>query len=300
MADIILTKICGNCKELKSLDNFSKNNSKKDGLDYRCRSCLSIIKKNKYKDNPNRYKESNKKWRECNIQKHRENARKWASKNFERCKENKKRNIEENIERYNEYHKNYREINKEKHKAFNKEYYILNSDKCKNNRKEYYKNNPEKVKLANEAWRIANPDKRRVIVSRRNAKKRNQLHPDHDTTIERNLDNIARELYEKNNIKYQIDHIWPIAKGGPHHHENLQVVSQSINSQKNDSLSFSCEGIKTWVDLPSHILKWVKINKREEYDKAIIEIVKSNKFTTDQIEMLVWLDDGDVLNTVTI
>ena len=38
-------KICGKCKETKSVSSFYKNKSKKDGLDNTCKECYSIFKK---------------------------------------------------------------------------------------------------------------------------------------------------------------------------------------------------------------------------------------------------------------
>lgn len=49
MSDSLL-KICTKCKEEKSLDNFSKDQSKKDGLLSKCKSCFNLyyIEKQEY------------------------------------------------------------------------------------------------------------------------------------------------------------------------------------------------------------------------------------------------------------
>jgi hypothetical protein len=47
-------KLCTKCKQLKSLDNFTKNRTQKDGLDYVCKSCHRI-----YERRPERKKEQN-------------------------------------------------------------------------------------------------------------------------------------------------------------------------------------------------------------------------------------------------
>jgi hypothetical protein len=35
-------KVCSNCKEEKSLENFGKNINSKDGLNYRCKECVIL------------------------------------------------------------------------------------------------------------------------------------------------------------------------------------------------------------------------------------------------------------------
>ncbi len=42
----------------------------------------------------------------------------------------------------------------------------------------------------------------------------------------------ARELTANTGIKYEVDHIWPTSKGGPHTPWNLQVLTASDNQIK--------------------------------------------------------------------
>jgi hypothetical protein len=57
-----------------------------------------------------------------------------------------------------------------------------------------------------------------------------------------NLDDIAkfyinaRMLTEKTGIPHEVDHIVPIAKGGKHHQDNLQILTQEQNRRKNCKL----------------------------------------------------------------
>lgn len=68
-------KYCSKCGEFKSIDEFYKNRSKKDGLQSFCKECKKIMdkkwnednegyKKQHYQDNKQRYKEHNKQYRE--------------------------------------------------------------------------------------------------------------------------------------------------------------------------------------------------------------------------------------------
>jgi hypothetical protein len=45
------TKICGTCKEPKSLSEFAKNRAKKDGLGTQCRTCKKAMQDKWYRDN---------------------------------------------------------------------------------------------------------------------------------------------------------------------------------------------------------------------------------------------------------
>jgi hypothetical protein len=251
------TKKCNKCGEYKELECFSIKRRNKDGLDGWCRKCMAEAQKQRYIKNPEYFKKYSKKWRDENKTQHRTNAKNWAMKNAERVAENKRRNVEENADRYAQYYKDYDVNRREVKIEYNKKYY-------NSNKEIYFRSN-----------------------ARRRAIKKDQMHPDHDLIIEKNLYDIANELCEKYGVKYHVDHIWPLAKGGPHHHDNLQVITGDINQEKNDSVLFKHPDIKTWCDLPDHILKWVKDNKNEKFEKSVKQIVKRNKHTIQEIEKLI-------------
>lgn len=49
-------KQCTKCKEVKPLEEFNKDKSRKDGLRYNCKSCTNAISKKWYKNNPEKAK----------------------------------------------------------------------------------------------------------------------------------------------------------------------------------------------------------------------------------------------------
>ena len=49
------TKLCTDCREILPIDQFSKNKQKKDGLNYRCKTCQRIYFKNHYQNNKQYY-----------------------------------------------------------------------------------------------------------------------------------------------------------------------------------------------------------------------------------------------------
>lgn len=268
-------KKCTKCCEIKQKNEFhsytDKRRNNKKYLHSSCKKCELIYKRKRYAENPRRYIEQHNKWREQNLEKckliekrwrennkekHRANSKAWAQANAEKVAKNKRKNVEENPERYEEYHKNYNIIHKEIKKEYNKN---------------YYKNNKEKFFLSN---------------ARRRSIKTDQMHVDHDLSIEKNYYIMASKLFEDTGVVYHVDHIWPLSKGGPHHHDNLQIITKDINMQKNNSLLFKHPDIKTWCDLPDHIIKWIKENKREKFESVVKQIIKRKKHTQEEIEKL--------------
>jgi len=84
-------KICSICKIKKISNEFRKDRSRKDGLSYRCKDCMSIKDKIRYKNN---------------IEKERERANNYRKENPEKIKEYQKNHYKENPD----YYKNKRDI----------------------------------------------------------------------------------------------------------------------------------------------------------------------------------------------
>lgn len=104
-------------------------------------------------------------------------------------------------------------------------------------------------------WRINNPDaakiKDRKSYERQYAKnpeyfaekaRRRQLKRQSFpmTKIEKkmcaNYYKLARELTEQTGVTHEVDHIWPISKGGPHLPWNLQVLTAEQNRKKGNKI----------------------------------------------------------------
>jgi hypothetical protein len=238
-----------------------------------CKICNSAYHRARYKNDPVNANANSKRWRENNPEKNRDIIKAWKKDNPDKVRESKKQTYSKNIDNYRIYEENYRNNNRDKINSANKV---------------WRKNNPKKAIASSRAWQIANPDKVRIIKSRRRANKINQLHPDHDIEIEKQLINKARELEVLHDIKYHVDHIWPLSKGGPHHHDNLQVISQSLNNQKKDYVEFTHPDTRSWMDLPNHLLRWIKINKPEQFNETVEELVKCGKYTQHEIDILIY------------
>jgi len=157
------------------------------------------------------------------YQNNKEHYKQWREDNSEYLKEYVKQRREDYKEYYQEHYKKYYQNNKK---------YIIEKTKkwVKNNkkyRKEYYRQ-----------WQENNKDKVNVNNSKRRAMKLNQ------TPLNANMFKIL-EIYSITslmneisiNIKWHVDHIKPLSRGGLHHQDNLQVLEASVNLRKSNKLT---------------------------------------------------------------
>ena len=106
-------KICSRCKIEKSVSEFYKDKSIKDGLNNKCKMCASEKNKRWRKANPEKKRELNKKWNEANPEKVRESRKKWKEANPEKIREHDKKWKEANPEKIRESKKIHYAINKQ-------------------------------------------------------------------------------------------------------------------------------------------------------------------------------------------
>ncbi len=125
-------KKCSKCGEVKLLDCFSKNKTKKDGYAFWCKKCAA------------------------------ENAKKHYSENIEKIKAIKAKYRSENIEKIKDTHAKYRSENREKINAKNAKYFAENPEKRKAAVAKYRDENPEKAKASYIKWLAKNPEKRKA------------------------------------------------------------------------------------------------------------------------------------------
>jgi 5-methylcytosine-specific restriction endonuclease McrA len=134
--------------------------------------------------------------------------------------------------RYPEYHAQSLEM----HKAWKKN----NPEKMTASQRNWRKNQPEKAKAKDRRHYHRSYEKYPHRFHERSAKYRAIKRKNHCPMCEiekmmcRNYYAIARELTEQTGIKHEVDHIWPISKGGPHLPWNLQVLTQEENRKKHD------------------------------------------------------------------
>ena len=146
-----MSKVCSKCSEVKALELFNKNKSKKGGLQGRCRECQKAISK-AYRD---KYADKIRQYSLDNAEKMRLKSSAWYKSNKERALESRKNYYKLNIDNVRDCNANYREKNKDKLAKIriDKKIDIL---LCA---RKYRENNHEKVIVATKLWRESNPDK---------------------------------------------------------------------------------------------------------------------------------------------
>ena len=143
------------------------------------------------------------------------------------------------------YNKAYREANREEILAKKKTYYEANKEEILASNKAYKEANKEKLK----AYREANKEKYAAFQSNRRALKLKQV-PVHLRDCPQEKQRLV-EIYKLRNIlseatgvQHHVDHMWPLADGGPHWSGNLQVITAEENLSKNASV---CEETKATI-----------------------------------------------------
>ncbi len=176
-------------------------------------------------------------------EKNRERNRRYRERNAADISERHKKWVEENHDKRLEHQRRYRQKNREMLRQKNIKYSVENVDKRRDYQKKYYLENKEKVHAANTLWRRNNPEAYRLIASaaraRRRAHKYNTRigHIDWKAIYERS-GMICGICHEPIIGDFDYDHIIPLAKGGPHVTENIQLAHPSCNRAKRDTINY--------------------------------------------------------------
>ena len=212
------TKRCPRCGETKSIDDFYKNKSRKDGHSAWCKTC----------DNAN-----NKKY----VQNNQEHMREYERYEYYK-------NHEAHIRRRREYVKN----NKEKVKRIREKYYQNNREQILARGKIYTQENKDKISARNKAYYELH--KEDFLFRARERKQK--IRETKDGTITKDTLNAMYETqnhrcaYCDNNLDElgkHLDHIMPLAQGGVHTISNVHWVCPKCNLSKNDKTE------EEWFDM---------------------------------------------------
>lgn len=111
------------------------------------------------------------------------------------------------------------------------------NEKQRDKLRRWRSNNYEKYR---EQW--LNPDKahlRNARAAKRRASKKDQTPSDADFAAIQEIYRQCRMISEDTSIPHEVDHIIPIAKGGLHHQDNLQIITATENRMKGAKLDES-------------------------------------------------------------
>ena len=119
------------------------------------------------KKNPDRVRESARRWR----QKHPEYGKKWYRKNWQKCRDKTKRWVKTHKDEINEYRKTYREENKTIITAMKHRWYQKHREEIIQKRRDYYRKNTEKCcesgskrrqRINKQLWSILTPEEGQI------------------------------------------------------------------------------------------------------------------------------------------
>jgi hypothetical protein len=188
----------------------------------------------------------------------------WAKANKEKVAAYSKAYKKANKEKVTAYNKAYNKANKEKlaakkkaHYKANREVFLAtqkayaaaNKEKIAARNKAYKKANKEKLAAYKKSWFEDNKEKAFAASAKRRALKLKQI-PVHlrDCPHEKKrlveIYKLRIFLSEATGVQHHVDHMWPLADGGPHWSGNLQVIPAEENLSKHASV---CEETKATI-----------------------------------------------------
>lgn len=203
-----------------------------------------------------------------------EAIRKWRAMNPDLVKKQKKRyfaknkikvyasinkwkaaDLEKWKKRSSEYTKRYRENNPDKNRARCAKYRQDNKESVSATIRAWNKANAERARASRRKNRKENPVKVAEENARSRMRRKNQLHGEADRHAIHLFYVESRTRTDSTEIPNTVDHIIPLATGGFHHQDNLQVITQSMNSSKNADPFWLAPhmGIKDWRDVPRYL-----------------------------------------------
>lgn len=222
MNEIILSKRCTKCQEIKTLSAFSKDKSKKDDLQCACKSCRAKQKRIYYKKNRNSILKKQKSYYQNNKQEIIGYRRIYYAENKQNIKEYKHTHYTKNKQKLNEIGRIYRKTHKS-------EGYELG--------RKWRKDNPDKVKIISQKA----TQKRRAIKQNAKIEDFNPFEVFERDNYICQLCGIRTRPDFKNrwHPKYpNLDHIIPLSKGGEHSKRNSQCLCSRCNHQKHNKTDF--------------------------------------------------------------
>lgn len=194
-----------------------------DGYKSRCKNCFNAQKRNE---------------RAANPEKHRETARKYVEANKEHIRELKRKHQAENLERYDEALRKYRESHREEINTKAKERLEQDLEHYREiGRNSYDRHANERRKYSSEYYKRF-PEKSVAATNRRRALKyaSESTHTEVEWQKLKAFYNFKclRCGAQEPDIKLTRDHVIPLTQGGSDSIDNVQPLCARCNSKKNN------------------------------------------------------------------
>jgi hypothetical protein len=213
-------KTCTKCRTVKSLDEFSKRKTSKDGHQSQCKICCQNYLSSWIASNKEKVKQTMREWRIKNQEKEALALKKYAEKNKDQIKKYQAKWRLENAEKLKKDKATWIAVNAEKIKKRRAEKYASNAEEMREKKRKHYAENPELYKI--------NAHNRRVKIIE---------------TGEKLSRGLSRKLFKLQRGKcacckeplgddYHMDHITPLALGGTNTDDNIQLLRAICNRKK--------------------------------------------------------------------
>jgi hypothetical protein len=199
-----LFKKCHACGKTLPAPNFSKNSTRKDGLQTQCKAC---------------HGSANKEWSNANKSKHKELKKRWMIENRENCKAYSR-------ERYKTL--------RDETRKYHRQWYAKNIEKCSKRAKLYREKNLEKEKLRSKKYKSSNRDKTKLWDSRKRARKLRAKGYSYTTTkhIQGRWEMYGGKCWMCGKPAEHTDHVIPLNVGGSHWPSNLRPACARCNCSR--------------------------------------------------------------------
>src|ERR1017187_1006915 len=190
-----------------------------------------------------------------------EQKREWNAKNRDTIRVRRHDHYEAHSEAIKEKAAKYKEANPEKVKSWRKALYYRNREANKKNASEWYANNKERARASRRryqfehkasvyagqrAWRKLNPLRRKVLETRRRARKKSAPGECPYEQLKARIVFYGEKCWMCLAAPfYCLDHVKPLSKGGSNWPSNLRPACRPCNSRKR-SLWPLPEGFPNW------------------------------------------------------
>jgi hypothetical protein len=221
-------KMCGTCKQCfaPTIEWFSKDSSKNDGLKTICKSCERIKNHNRYVANKEEHNRKSKAYYEANKEQIHLQTKQYRKANAEKIKEQKRRAFQE-----------YLLTHREEHNARTREYKIQRRAELNEKSRIYYQNNKEKHKDSCRRWNKANRNKCSYSTQKYRNIKRGltcTLTLEEWEQTKKEFGNKCAYCGKTRNLVQE--HYVPVSLAGSFTKENIVPSCASCNNSKNNKL----------------------------------------------------------------
>lgn len=231
----VASKVCTKCGETKLASDFARASHHKDGLSSKCRPCVAAYDAARRAANPEANKARCAAYLENNRERNRLASAEYYAKNKEEISIKTKAYGAKHADRYRANAAKWYAENIDRAKAARTAYFEANKDAFKEARALWYASNAEYAKRKTAEWRKANPEAKRTHNQNRRARKNYgggklsnglaaQLF-----VLQKGLCPCCKQPLGKD---FQYDHIMPLALGGLHVDENIQLMRAVCNNKK--------------------------------------------------------------------